>query len=1012
MPTIDSYVKELGNIKSQAVNRINQVESEYNQLLEVDPVAAAKKAEEARMLVSEYDELVKEESSSREKLGAMIADGSFLTPKRMISKASANDVIEADKLLPMTEDQYISAINEGLSTFLGGDVDLNSGLDWKTRFGLAFKTGENKEKYLQEKFRPENVRKVEVAGKPITIVKDPESNKFIAVDEFGLSPKDLIDASGEVAPTIGSIAGGAAAIPVMAATRSPFAVATTSAAGYTGAAALQDQIATIVTGMGPSLFEAIPERATEAMVGMAIEYPMLKAGKVIGGISATARKGKVSERQKLLEESQNYLEKKGYKTYMAEIAAGGDEKAIRRIRLAERLPKYAIGRDVEVSIDRLKLIQDKNTPPSLKGKMMYQDTIKMLQDEAQTLSDVVGLYDKVLGRQLMAKYDDDMYRLITRPNQDKEGAGAYLFSEIKAAEEKANKLKDATYNSFYQKANQLGVQYDPIDVAKAIEGEYYQGVVRNPVLQREIDNLYQRPKNASRIAKIDKILDSGKIEPERVEPLLRERASLEALAGPIGPKQMDDLVAIFREAVPEGGAIGGTRKEIAAGKASKTIEQVRNEGYDSAGILDEWNNATSVFRQRLGFEEQQIGKILKETLGRSDRTGSQIVDDILKDPRTTSDVLRAVALNGDDVAHQVAMSMQQDYLQKIGLNSTIKGRAKDFDFDPNMVRILFGFSKDGKPNGLYGEAMVKNLEKLKKQIEIENLEVDKITVDSIRELGSAMSDDSRNEIIKNITKRAKVAQELEQKKNNVLLDIASKGHREAIDRHEFPAALWSAPPSFVRKTLGKFGPKDQKMMRDDYMEYFFTQYPPASTYGPKNVELFNAPKFLSDIKKNPSIEQNLRAVVGDDFVDDMINTANVANAITRVTPERTGLKGGVAINQSGVRPWTSIETMTSPVRARIAAGMYSAKQLHPLLKQLGKKELTAEQWNEAMGRSLGIMLGTSHGVQALLRTGKYDPLWAAELGNALGTIPSERLQYEREQAKEMKFPEPVSNTGQ
>ena len=355
-----------------------------------------------------------------------------------------------------------------MSTLLGGDVDLDSGLDWKTRFGLAFKTGENKEKYLQEKFGQENVRKIEVAGKPITIVKDPQSSKFVAVDELGLSPKDLIDASGEVAPTIGSIAGGIAALPTVAATKSPFGIAVSSAAGYTGVAALQDQIATIVTGLGPSLFEAIPERATEAMVGMPIEYGMMKGGKIIGELSATARKGKVSERQSLLEGSQDYLSKKGYDTYLAGIAAGGDEKTIRRLRLAQKLPKYQIGRDVEVSIDRLKLVQDKNIPASLKGKLLYSDTIKTLNDEAQTLKDVIGTYDKVLGQQLMAKYDDDMYRLMTRPNQDREGAGAYLFGEIKSAEKAANDLKKATYEPFYQKANQLGIEYDPIDVAKLL----------------------------------------------------------------------------------------------------------------------------------------------------------------------------------------------------------------------------------------------------------------------------------------------------------------------------------------------------------------------------------------------------------------------------------------------------------------------------------------------------------------------------------------------------------------
>ena len=1001
MPTIDSYVKELGGIRSQAVNRIGQVEAEYNQLLETDPVAAAKKADEAKFLLSEYDSLVDEETKSKNKLKAMIADGSFLTPKRMVSKGTADDVLASDRLLPMDEDQYVSALNEGLSTLLGGEVDLDSGVDWKTRFGLAFKTGENKEKYLQEKFGADNVQKVDIAGKTVTILKDPVSNKFTAIDEFGVSPKDLIDISGEVAPTIGSIAGGAAAA---ATTKSPFAVSSFSAGGYTAAASLQDQIASIVTGSGPNFFEAIPERATEAMVGLPIEYGTMKIGKAIGTSMALAKNGKVSERQKLLEESQNYLSKKGYDTYLAEIAAGGDEKTINRLRLAQRLPKYQIGRDVETSLDRLKILQDKNTPQSLKGQTLYGDTIERLRDESKTLNEIVGTYDKVLGQQLMAKYDSDMYQLLTRPNQNKEGAGAYIFSELKSAEKKANDLKDEAYIEFYRMANDSGVEFDPIDVAKAIENEYYEGIARNPVLKKEIDGLYQRPENTKKIAKIDAKLKSANLSPKIVDSLIRERNSLEALSGPLKPKQMDDLVAIFREAVPEGGAVGGTRKEIASGRASKTISSIRDEAYESVGLADEWDNARGVLQQRLGFEEQQIGSILKEALGRSDKTGRGIIEDVLSEFRIASDVLRAVALNGDDVASQVATSMQQDYLQKIGFGTDVKGRAKDFDFDPDMVTVLFGFGPNGKQNELYGARMAKNLSSLKKQIQIENLDPSKITPDDVYKFGSAFSDDERSAILKNISSKNKIAQELDSKRDNVLLKIAANGHREAIDRHEFPQALWSAPPTVVKKTLAKFGSNDQKMMRDDYVEYFFTQYPPADGYGPKNVQLFNGPKFLKDIKAQPKIEENLRAIVGDEFVDDMINTANVADVITRVAPERTGLKGGVAVSQSGFRPWTSIETITGPAKARIAAGMYRAKQLHPLLKKLGKKELSPEAWDNAVNTSLKTTLGTSIGVQALLQTGKYDPLWAAELGNALGVTPSERLKYEREQAEEMQIP--------
>jgi hypothetical protein len=628
----------------------------------------------------------------------------------------------------------------------------------------------------------------------------------------------------------------------------------------------------------------------------------------------------------------------------------------------------------------------------------------MLRNESEALSSVIGTYDKTIGQQLKSKYDEDMYRMLTRPNQDKEGAGAYIFGELKAAEKKANDLKTDAYTAFYQIADRKGVQFDPIDVAKAIESEYFQGLPRNAALEKELQGLYQRPKNARKIQKIDQKLDSPNLKPAQEEKLLRERGRLEKLAGPLMPKQMDDLVAIFREAVPEGGAVGGTRKEIVSGQASKTISQIRNEAYDSVGLMDEWDNARSVLQQRLGFEEQQIGSLLKESLGRSNKTGREIVDDVLSDPRVAKDVLGAFALNGEGVAYQGAMSLQQDYLQKIGFGSDVQGRAKDFNFDPDMVRTLFGFSPQGKPNGIYGERMVKNLESLKQQIQLEKLDPSKITSDDVYALGGAISEDSKKQVLSAIVEKNKVAQDLDLKRNDILLKIAGNGHREAIDRHEFPQALWTAPSDVIKKTLGKFGPKDQKMIRDDYAEYFFTQYPPKDGYGPKNVQLFDGPKFLNDIKKQPKIEENLRSVVGDEFVDDMINMANVADVITRVAPEKGGLKGGVAISQGGVRPWSSIETITGPAKARIAAGMYRAKQLHPLLKKLGKKELSPEEWDKAVSTSLVTTLGGSTGVQALLQTGKYDPLWAAELGNVLGTTPSERLKYEREQSEQMQIP--------
>jgi hypothetical protein len=549
---------------------------------------------------------------------------------------------------------------------------------------------------------------------------------------------------------------------------------------------------------------------------------------------------------------------------------------------------------------------------------------------------------------------------------------------------------------------------DPIEVAKAIEGQYYQDIVRSPQLKAEIDRLYQRPKNLKRIEKIDKKLENSNLSEDARQNLLRQRQSLESLSGDLDAKQLDTVVKIFREAVPEGGTVGGTAKEIAAGRASKTVAQLRDQLYADNGLLDEWNYATNVLQQRLGYNEQQLGSILRETLGRSDMTGSQITETILSDPRIADDVIKSVSLADPKSGYQMALTLQQSYLEKIGIAGNKKGLSNDFNFDEEIVSKLFGFSRDGKPNGVYGQRMVQKLDSLKKSIEKSKIDPSKIDINDINELVGTLSDDSVNNIIDLIAKKGEATKKLDEFKNNALLNGAMNGHREAIERGEFPAAMWAAKPDMVRKALSKFGPKDQEMLRGDFIEHFFGRYPADQSAKFGDANLWNANQFLKDASKNPSIIANMRAVAGDEFTDDILAASRMMDLVKKPTVPFEGKVAGAVINEGGVKGYINPMTYIRPFKDRFAAAAYRVQNGKPFkkyLKDIGRKELTPEQMEQYTQGIVNGVLATSQGIQALTQTGKYDPEWSAELGKIMGTIPKETLEYREQFGVERPFRE-------
>jgi hypothetical protein len=982
MSQTDLSLSEAKKYRTQLLDKINQADAEYNTLLETDPIGAAKKFQEVRFMLQGVGEFDSQINLLKDRAKAKLADGSFLT----------EDIQTIGGSLPTTSDGITAKISSFLTSIDDQQYDLTTGLDAKTRGDIAFTRDQEKDARLAELFGSENVKTEKILGAPVRFVRN-QSGTWVAVDEFGFSPKDIIDASGQAAPIAGSIGGAFVGTLIQ---RSPIGTSTGSASGYGLLASVQDGIYNAVTGSGPGLLDAIPERMTEGAAGMAFEYPFLKVTAPIGMSLAKGRKGKITKRQSNIEKYENYLKTQGYDVSLARIAAGGSAKTEKRLQTAQKLPNWMIGRDVLDSAKRLERIKDDSLSFVQKGDAMYGDTLKVLQEERQALEGILSQYNREMAQSVRVQVDDELRNFMRAPKQDKEEAGAYLFSQLRGTKEAANKIKNETYNPHWERADSMGISVDPIKVAERIEKQYFSRIFRNPKLQAEIDQLRKRPENAKRIETINNILQREGLAEKTITRLNLEKQNLEQLSGPLTLRQLDDLVKQFQEAFPESGLVGAPTKQQTAGRAAQTIKGFRDEILAENNLLDSWNNATSVYRQRLGFEEQQLGALLKETLGRSDLTGSQIVSKIISDPRIAEDVLNATALLDPANAQKVAYSLQRSYFDQIGLTGRKTGDLNQFNFDSDVVKRLFAFDKKGNPNLIYGERMVKKLEQLRGAINKADVDYSKISRNELFELESVLTENSINELTGKIIGRLKVQKEIDLFKNNALLDAASLGHREAIERAAFPEALWSAPPEKVRKILGKFGTKDQEMMRGDYIEYFFAKYPPKSDSAWGDVVLWDGDQFLKDAAKKPAIIANLRAATSDKFVDDIIAASNVMQTIRNVpVPLESNIATG-AVNQTGAKIFAPFRTIMHAGKHRIAGAAYRlqrSKLFEKYLGNIGKKDLSPEQYETEMNKLLLGMFSASQGVEALLKTGRYDPGWASNIGQILGTVPKETLEY-------------------
>jgi hypothetical protein len=950
----------------------------YEELKQQDPLGAEKLFKDAELVYGKLNEARAEQTRLRDRLADNLKTGKYLT------EGFQDPMADTD----LSEEGIKRKTAKALSTYMGQPVDVTSGIDLRTRAGTALLQGETEDKYLAEKFGEENVRTINVSGKPLRIVR--ENDQWKAVNEMGFSFGDLAAGAAyglKEGTTLGASIGGyviGKAIPGVGTVGGPIL----SASLYTAVGTGLDQAGQAILGAGEAWSETLGRRSTEAMLGLGVE-----AGIGVAAKPFLKRMGprKLDREITQIEEAEKLLRGRGIQTDVTSLVQGGGAKSQRLLRVAEDRPDGWVAKTVNDAKERLDIIRTSNMPSGEKAEAAYKMTLGRIREDQQRTVDYIKLYNDEAGRILEKNINEQTTRLAYGAKQDIHELGKEVFGKVRESRGIADDIKNQTYNPFYQRNNPK-VSADPIDVANTIETEYFSSSIRSPQIDAQIAALRERPENARRIARMRKVLAKNPT-PQIAEKFNREISRLEQLAGPLNAKQLDDQVALFREAVPEGGPVGQTRKVGAAARASKTIESYRNGIYEELGIMDEWQYARSVLRQRLGFDEGNIGKILKETIGDSAMDETQIVANILSSPRKIQDTLTALSLGDPAVAGNLRMRMQNAYLQQIGVARGNGMSPDSFNFDEDVVRALYGFTKKGEPYSANGDAMVKKLYGLQETIATRKLDPSKLTIDDIQGLSGVMSENNVKEMYGVIGKRIQSQMELEEFTSNTLMDMALKGHREVISSGEFPKAILKSNVDNVGKLLSKMPPAEQKVLRGDVIEHFFAQYP---NKGSNADVLWDGASVLRDFAKTPKKEKILRRVVGDDLVDEIKAASVLMQVINQGPTSAAGKPGWGVYSKAGLKAGGSLGYLLHGANNYYLSATYRAGQLSPFLRSIANKKITEDQYRQNVDKVMGKLIMTSKGIEALTQSGRYDAEWSAWLGGKLGVLNNEAQAYQEE----------------
>lgn len=859
----------------------------------------------------------------------------------------------------------------------------------------AMVSPESRGKYMESKYGSGNVLPLTIGGNNEFLVKRPDGTAFTTEN------KGLAGTLSAIAVETPIVVGETAAfIGTLGATKSPGLAYAASGVSRAGMGSIIDPAIESLSGVEPKYFQAFTRRGTEALVGVAT-----------GGLIDMGTSKFLANRlaPKFTNEFANTL-----------------EKSAERLTAMEQAAATAAGRQAgEVSIPAgasiagpLGLESQQYLAGRLKGSSLagFSGAMKRTQDTVRSLWDAFvnetpinpssfrsAAQSQLQNRQKLAEEiarRSNMSVNAVRQNLDnrlsqysdvvsnEDQLGEIIGSAMRQAEKSEVDLKNETFKRAFDFADEVGANYDPKDLLQFVVNtrrvESKKGAFDNSAV-KSVEARLERRANAQELLdkafqRIDRLQKAGKEIPDK---LTKEIDELNSLLGPMDAREFDYWIRAFNDARPDN-AVGAATKDQLGSAVSKKMSDLRREFYSSyqqtapdgtqVNLGDLYDDAVNQYQQRLQYEVNLLGRVLKEEGGQQKMFPREIVSAVMAEPAKIRNVMDAVTKyelqdpSRAGLSNQIRGMMQKQYINSLGLGRP-GVNINSIKYDAGMVRELWGDSAN---------RIIYSMDELNNTIGKTNLGKNLTPLD-IELMGNALDEPSRKQALKQIELRLKAERDLEILQNSEIFKLAQKGNFESLDPDMLSKFILSdsSTSSQVQSALvnlSKFSQEERNAFKGDFVRELLNSFPGGQhSVSEPFTPMFDTVNFAKAMEApigTSSLRKKVEAVLGKDDADFLYDLAVVNNANQiKYTPDKEPLR--MTAGLSGVSLYLA-NGVTSGVKNRLMAAMLTAskkerKNLNRAIRAMAVGTGDSGQIDLAYKNMMKDVFTTRNGITALAR---------------------------------------------
>jgi hypothetical protein len=811
----------------------------------------------------------------------------FMSPKIDVKK-TREALVEQVSVLTNTPKERVNPQNE---------------LPASDKFALgAIQSPEMRARYLATQNKNFQILPIDIDGKTEFALKKPDGSVFTTAEGgfSGFAGAAIVEVpilAAEVATFSGTLG----------ATKSPtISLAASSGVRAVGGAAIDAGIEKAF-GLDPQWFNAFTRRGTEAAIG-------LVSGATIDKATSKYLANRVAPEfaNNFAKELQASVSRLGLKESKIAATAG---RPIREITVP-------IGAELggPVALQSQQFLAGEVPTAGFVGSMKRtQETIRYLWDGIINKTPINPQMFRQVADQQRKNQDAIASEISKRANMsegavksimeqqsqrfanivaDEDALGKTLLQFLNDAEEKAVQIKNETFNKTFGLANNAGFSISPQELLEQVSRirreEFSKGAANDAAAKSVEARLFKRANSnqllEEALEKANKYEEVGKLVPFELQ---KEIDDLASMSGPIDAFEFDRWIREMRDSRPDEMA-GASTKDQFSGKIATRMSEYRRSLFDqynttmpdgtSVNIGKLYDDAVNVYNQRMSFERNLLGRVLKEDSGETKMFPREVVSAVMSEPTKIQNVINAIRQyelqdpQKAGIADSLIKQMQAVYFDRLGFGRP-GVNVSSVKYDRNMMRELWGGSAD---------RIMKSMDELTASMKTLKAGAN-ITYDDVARMSSALDEKTRKNVIKQIALRNQAEQKLEALQSSEIFKLAKKGDFKSIDPDALSKSILSesSTASDVEKImlqLGKMSTSARNLYKGDFMRALLQSFPGgASPSGAPYTPMFDTDAFVkawqSPVGKS-TFRRKLETVLGKNDAQFLYDLANVYNANT------------------------------------------------------------------------------------------------------------------------------------